>query len=55
MAEPKQPSLAELLEEMRQWELSPDVSSYSAAISACEKDAEWVMPFELLKELLKRI
>ena len=31
--------------------LAPDVVSWSTTISACEKGAEWVLPFELLKEM----
>ena len=41
----------ELFKEMRQWDLSPGVKSYSAAISACEKGFEWVLPLELFREM----
>ena len=36
---------------MGQWELSPDGTSYSVGIGACAKGVEWVVPFELLKEM----
>ena len=31
--------------------MKPEVISYSAAISECEKGAEWVLPFKLLNEM----
>ena len=41
----------ELLKALRQWEIIPDIVSYSAAISACEKGAEWLLLSEILKKL----
>jgi len=34
----------ELLKEMRQWDLSPDVTYYSAAVSMCETGAKGLLP-----------
>ena len=39
------------MKDIRQWNLKPDVVSYSAAISAFEKGADWLLPIELLKEI----
>ena len=39
---------------MPRWALQPDVISCSAAISACEKGAEWETAFGLLQEMLGR-
>ena len=37
--------------EMQHLNIKRDVVSYSAAISACEKGADWVLPFVLFKEM----
>jgi pentatricopeptide repeat protein len=37
-----------LLDEMWEWGVEPDVFNYSAAISACEKEAQWERALELL-------
>ena len=47
------PVSIELVKQIRQWDVKPDVVSYSAAISACEKGAARLLPFELLKEIQK--
>ena len=44
----------ELLEEMRERGLKPDVISCSAAISACEKGGKWQSAVELLEEMRER-
>ena len=39
---------------MRQRGLEPDVITYSAAISACEKGSQWERALELLDEMRQR-
>ena len=40
-----------LLQEMGRSQLQPDVVSYSAAISACEKGQQWEQALGLLQEM----
>jgi len=44
----------ELLSEMKARGLQPDVISYNAAISACEKGLQWEKTLELLSEMNSR-
>ena len=44
----------ELLEGMRERGIEPDVISYSAAISACEKGGQWERALELLEGMRER-
>ena len=44
----------QLLDEMPQRRLDPDVISFSAAISACEKSEQWEKALELLDEMQQR-
>ena len=44
----------ELLDEMTERGIEPDVISYSAAISACEKGGEWQRALELLDAIRRR-
>lgn len=41
----------ELLDEMKRSGLNPDVYSYSAAISACEKDKQWEKALEIFEKM----
>ena len=37
------------------WALTPNVVSYSAAMSACEKGKQWEEAFALLQEIVRRV
>ena len=43
-----------LLETMRQRDLTPNVITYNAATSACQKGGQWQRAFELLERMPQR-
>jgi len=44
-------SMRSKIEEMKENRITPDVISYSTAISACETYGQWQVPLQLLKEM----